>query len=159
VITKALIILENEFRLKHIRLEQDLDERIEQMCLDVNQIEQVFINILINAVHATDENGRVSIKSRSLPRRAVVRIEIADTGCGIPSDNLTKIFEPFFSTKEKGTGLGLAVSYGIVKNHGGSIWVSSKPGQGAQFNIDLPTNLKCDCPGRVRKPLFRRHKF
>ena len=144
VITKALIILENEFRLKHIRLEQDLDESIERMCLDVNQIEQVFVNILINAVHATDENGRVSIKSRSLPKRAIVRIEIADTGCGIPSDNLMKIFEPFFSTKEKGTGLGLAVSYGIVKNHGGSIWVSSEPGQGAQFNIDLPTDLKCD---------------
>jgi signal transduction histidine kinase len=144
VIKKALLILENEFRLEHIRLETDLAPDIDKMCLDGNQMEQVFVNILINAVHATDENGEVIVRSRKLGKGEMVRIEIIDTGHGISAENLSKIFEPFFSTKEKGTGLGLAVSYGIIQNHGGNIWVSSEPGKGTQFIIDLPRGLKCD---------------
>jgi signal transduction histidine kinase len=144
VIRKALLILENEFRLEHIRLEADLAPDIDKMCLDGNQIEQVLVNILINAVHATDENGKVIVRSRKLGKGEMVRIQIVDTGHGISAENLSKIFEPFFSTKEKGTGLGLAVSYGIIQNHGGNIWVSSEPGKGTQFIIDLPRGLKCD---------------
>jgi two-component system sensor histidine kinase AtoS len=102
-------------------------------------MEQVVVNILINAVQATPENGFITVKSSWLPDPRVVRIHIADTGCGISAENLPKVFEPFFSTKEKGTGLGLAVSYGIVKGHGGNIQVSSEEGKGTEFTIDLPS--------------------
>jgi signal transduction histidine kinase len=139
VIEKALSILDNEFRLKHLQLEKTLAPQMEKICVDGNQMEQVFVNILINAVQATPENGFITVKSAWLPDSRVVRIQIADTGCGISAKNLSKVFEPFFSTKEKGTGLGLAVSYGIVKGHGGHIRVSSQEGAGAEFTIDLPS--------------------
>lgn len=139
VIEKAVSILDNEFRLKHLKLEIILSPQMEKISLDGNQMEQVVVNILINAVQATPENGIITVKSSWLPDPRVARIHIADTGCGISTENLPKVFEPFFSTKEKGTGLGLAVSYGIVKGHGGQIRVSSHEGKGAEFTIDLPS--------------------
>ncbi|MEJ2473075.1 MAG: ATP-binding protein [Desulfobacterales bacterium] len=139
VIEKAVSILDNEFRLKHLKLEIILSPQMEEISLDGNQMEQVVVNILINAVQATPENGIITVKSSWLPDPQVARIHIADTGCGISTENLSKVFEPFFSTKEKGTGLGLAVSYGIVKGHGGQIRVSSHEGKGAEFTIDLPS--------------------
>jgi signal transduction histidine kinase len=138
IIEKALSILENEFRLQHIQVEKNLSTATEKIWLDSNQVEQVFVNILINAIHATPEQGKIIIKSKMIPERNFVRVKISDTGCGIPPEHLPKIFEPFFSTKEKGTGLGLAVSYGILKNHRGNIKVSSQPGKGACFTIDFP---------------------
>jgi two-component system NtrC family sensor kinase len=144
VIEKAVSILDNEFRLKHLELEKILSPQMEKICLDGNQMEQVFVNILINAVQATPENGIITVKSSWLPDPRVVRIHIADTGCGISTENLPKVFEPFFSTKEKGTGLGLAVSYGIVKGHGGNIQVSSEEERGTEFTIDLPSREQPD---------------
>lgn len=138
VIEKALTILENEFRLHHIQLQKELSGNMQPTCLDSNQIEQVFVNILLNAVHATPEKGRITVRSEMLPSDNRVRVEISDTGSGISKENLNKIFEPFFSTKEKGTGLGLAVSYGIVKNHLGDIHVNSETGKGTRFTIDFP---------------------
>lgn len=138
VIEKALSILDNEFRLRHLKLEQTLSPQMEKISLDGNQMEQVFVNILINAVQATPEDGIITVRTSWLPGPRVVRIQITDTGCGISAENLPKVFEPFFSTKEKGTGLGLAVSYGIVKNHGGNIRTCSVEGKGAEFTIDLP---------------------
>jgi len=139
IIDKTLSILDNEFRLQHLKLEKRLSPQMEKISLDGNQMEQVFVNILINAVQATPEKGVITVRSTWLPDPRVVRIQIADTGCGISAENLPKVFEPFFSTKEKGTGLGLAVSYGIVKGHGGNIWVTSQEGKGAEFTIDLPS--------------------
>ncbi len=104
---------------------------------DPNQIEQVFINILINAGQAMAGGGTLSIETEFGPEGVAVRIR--DTGCGIPEDHLPKIFDPFFSTKEShGTGLGLSVSYGIIENHGGSIEVSSRVASGTVFTIRLP---------------------
>jgi two-component system NtrC family sensor kinase len=108
------------------------------MCLDGNQVEQVFVNILINAIHAVEENGEIFIASRLDGEEGTVAVEITDNGPGISPENRSKIFEPFFSTKAKGTGLGLAVSYGIVKNHKGDIQVSSGSGEGARFTITFP---------------------
>jgi len=73
-----------------------------------------------------------------IPKSKRLRIEIGDTGCGIPPEDMSRIFEPFFSTERNGTGLGLAVSYGIIQKHGGNIQVSSQPGQGTQFTIEIP---------------------
>lgn len=138
IIEKALSILENEFRLRHIRVEKHLADEMDSIYLDENQIEQVFINLMLNAVQAIEDQGEVIIRSALESERNRLRVTIADSGCGIPSEHLDKIFEPFFSTKPKGTGLGLAVSFGIIQNHGGRIRVSSQLGKGSCFTVDFP---------------------
>lgn len=138
IIEKALGILENEFRIRHISVEKHLSSEMPDSLLDVNLMQQVFVNLLINSVEAIQENGVITIQSRMSPDQESQSIEISDTGCGIPSDNMTKLFEPFFSTKKNGTGLGLAVSYGIIHKHQGHIHVSSQEGQGARFTVDIP---------------------
>jgi signal transduction histidine kinase len=141
VLEKALNMLENEFRLHHIQIESQLERRLPQTLLDENQIEQVFVNLLLNAVQAIDQKGKITVKSRPSSDRKGIVVSIGDTGCGIPEKNLTKIFDPFFSTKAKGTGLGLAVSYGIVNNHNGTIKASSRPGEGSVFELRFPVTL------------------
>jgi len=138
IIEKALSILENEFRLHHLTVEKDLSAKMEQSLLDENLIQQVFVNLLLNAVHAIGENGKVIVRSYPDPHGKNILVEIEDTGCGISSEHLSKIFEPFFSTKPKGTGLGLAVSYGIIRNHQGDIRVTSKKGKGTCFTLEIP---------------------
>ena len=138
VIEKALRILENEFHLHHIGIETRLSDQVQETLLDENQVEQVFINLLLNAVQAIGEKGSITVKSHMDHERKCAVIEIADTGSGIPAENIAKIFEPFFSTKPKGTGLGLAVSYGIVKNHGGDINAFSNPGESTRFVLEFP---------------------
>jgi len=139
IIQKSLNILENEFRLRHIRIEKDLAPDLPDGCVDANQLEQVFVNLLLNAAQAIDEGGTITIRSRANPARREIVVDIIDTGCGIPAENLGKIFEPFFSTKKNGSGLGLAVSFGIVKNHQGRLEVISRPGQGSHFTVALPS--------------------
>jgi len=138
IMKNALGIVENEFRLRHVGLERELAEDMVKTLLDENQIEQVFINLLLNAVHAVEENGNVTVQSRLDSLHNKVQVEITDNGCGIAADDIKKIFEPFYSTKTKGTGLGLAVSYGIIKNHHGDIRVYSVPGEITRFTIELP---------------------
>ena len=138
IMESALGIVDNEFRLRHVGLQLQLAEDMSKTLLDENQIEQVFINLLLNAVHAVEENGHVVVKSAVDSKHKTVRVEIIDNGCGIVANDIEKIFEPFYSTKTKGTGLGLAVSYGIVKNHQGDIRVYSVPGKITRFTIELP---------------------
>lgn len=138
IIEKTLSMLENEFRLHHIRVERLLSSEMPDIFVDVNQMHQVFVNLLLNAVEAIQDNGVITIRSRLDPGQNCVIVEITDTGSGIPSENMLKVFEPFFSTKAKGTGLGLAVSYRIIRNHQGDIQVSSQPGQGTRFTIEIP---------------------
>ncbi|MGB5749447.1 MAG: ATP-binding protein [Desulfobacterales bacterium] len=138
IIKTALGIVENEFRLRHVDLELELAEDMVETFLDENQIEQFFITLLLNALHAIEKNGRVTVLSAVDSEQNNVRVEIADDGCGIAVDDIKKIFEPFYSTKTKGTGLGLAVSYGIVKNHQGDIRVFSVPGKITRFTIEFP---------------------
>lgn len=138
VIVKALHLLDNEFRLHHIRVEMDLSKQLPEILIDENQIEQIFVNLLLNAIQAIEEQGTVTVRSYITPDRKKVAIDVIDTGCGIPQENMSKIFEPFFSTKPKGTGLGLAVTYGIVQKHGGRIYAFSQPGKGSRFIVELP---------------------
>jgi two-component system NtrC family sensor kinase len=147
VMEKTLNLLDNEFRLRHIQVEKNLSPDLPPAFLDVNQIQQVFINLLINAAEAIQGEGRISVTSRLGSDDRSILTEIADNGCGIPAGNLSKIFEPFFSTKEKGTGLGLSVSFGIIENHQGRIEVSSRPGSGTRFSVILPVH-----PGEAASP-------
>lgn len=102
---------------------------------DPTQLSQVFLNILINATQAIAEKGTITLSSYEEEKN--VYIKISDTGCGITAENLLKVFDPFFSTK-KGPGLGLSVSYNIIKQHGGDIKAESAPGKGTTFIITLP---------------------
>jgi two-component system, NtrC family, sensor kinase len=138
VVEKALRILDNEFRLHRIQLTKDLQAGLPKLPMDVGQIEQVLVNLLLNAVQAMEEEGNIVLRTSLSPDRTKIEIEISDTGCGVPQKHMDKIFEPFFSTKAKGTGLGLAVTYGILQRHGGAIRVSSVAGQGSTFVVELP---------------------
>jgi signal transduction histidine kinase len=138
VINKALSILDNEFRLNRISVEKRLSENLPNVLIDVNQIEQVFINFFMNAIEAIHGQGQITVRSYADEDNSGVVVEIEDSGMGIPQEHLNRIFEPFFSTKPKGTGLGLAVNYGLIQKHGGQIKVSSQPGHGTAITIRLP---------------------
>ena len=103
-----------------------------------SQLNQVFMNLLLNAAQAIEGSGTITLRTRA--DADTVRIEVADTGKGIPPEVRARIFEPFFTTKPvgKGTGLGLSLVYGIVRRHGGKIEVDSEPGRGTCFRIELP---------------------
>jgi signal transduction histidine kinase len=141
IIQRSLNILENEFRLRHIRIKKNFAPGPQNICVDANQLEQVFVNLLLNAAQAIDNNGTITIRSRVNAALREIAVDVIDTGCGIPHEHLSQIFEPFFSTKKNGSGLGLAVSFGIVKNHQGRLEVSSRPGQGSHFTVTLPLLL------------------
>lgn len=140
IIEKALNMLSNEFYLHRIDIEKDLSEGIGDIELDGKQIQQVLVNLLLNAVQAIGEKGVIRISSDVDINMECIRLKIADTGCGIEEDQISKVFEPFFSTKSNGTGLGLSVSYGIVQKHKGSIRVKSRVSKGSRFIIELPYN-------------------
>ncbi|OQX65969.1 MAG: hypothetical protein B5M55_01955 [Desulfococcus sp. 4484_242] len=146
VINSAVGIVENEFHLRHVKIQKELAHDMAEALLDKHQIEQVLINLLLNALHAVDSRGLVTLRSAVDRDRRKVLAEIADNGCGIPKEHLEKIFEPFFSTKANGTGLGLAVSYGIVKNHNGDIRVWSEPARGTRFMIEFPLATDASVP-------------
>jgi two-component system NtrC family sensor kinase len=105
---------------------------------DRDQLRQVFTNLIINGLQAMDGGGTLVLDLLPDQAGCSAEIRIADSGCGIPTEQMEKLFTPFFTTKPRGTGLGLAVSYGIVKDHGGDIRVASQPGQGSEFTVLLP---------------------
>jgi two-component system NtrC family sensor kinase len=123
---------------KGIRVNLDADRDMCTLWADPNQIRQVLINLLNNAIHATDEEGKITVRLQTADTGAT--IDIIDSGAGIPKENLDRIFEPFFSTKSpgEGTGLGLFVTRDIVEKFGGLITVESKLGRGSRFRVHIP---------------------
>jgi len=138
LVDRAVKMLENEFRLRHVQIKRSYSTELKTVMLDENLVQQVLVNLLLNAVQAIDQNGTIEIRTRMDAVGGGIIVEVQDTGCGIPAEHLNKIFEPFFSTKKNGSGLGLAVSYGIIRNHKGELTVASPPGSGACFTIKLP---------------------
>jgi two-component system, NtrC family, sensor histidine kinase HydH len=106
---------------------------------DAEQLKQVLLNLIINAVHATDRGGKVSIRSSSAADRLC--IEVQDEGCGITAEQQDRMFEPFFTTKERGTGLGLAIAATIVEQHGGTLTGNNNQEKGMTFRLELPFNV------------------
>jgi signal transduction histidine kinase len=125
-----------------VRLQLALQENLPWVLVDVNQMKQVLLNLIHNALQAMPHGGELAISTESSMRggRDWIRVSVQDTGVGIPKPDQTRIFEPFFTTKgdQGGTGLGLSVTYGIVRDHGGQIDVESQPGAGSRFSIWLP---------------------
>ena len=148
VIDDTVRIVEKPAHLRDIEITVDLDRTLPPVWIDADQIKQVVMNMLVNAQHAVEEKGSITITTRRMtdPRtpatepKPMVAISIVDTGCGIPEKNLKRIFDPFFTSKDvgRGTGLGLSVSHGIVEAHGGLIEVQSKVGEGSTFRVFLP---------------------
>ncbi len=140
VLDKTFEIIVHQQRFFGITLIKDYDTSIPPIIIDENLMEQVFMNIILNALDAMQGSGTLSVRTRRA--EGWVEIDFQDTGVGMPEEILDKIFDPFFTTKDStegmGMGLGLAVSYGIVKNHNGDIQVSSKVGEGTTFTIKLP---------------------
>jgi len=142
----TLSLVENQALIKGVSLNFEPGEGLPMITLDRNQMQSVLLNIIINALDATDPGGSITVTSgigvsTSRPGQNGIEILCTDTGCGIPPENLNKLFDPFFTTKDvgHGTGLGLSVSYGIVERHGGTMWVQSKVGKGSTFKVWLPT--------------------
>jgi PAS domain S-box-containing protein len=139
-INDGLFFLVNQALFHNIQIIKRLDSFLPFVRGNASQLKQVFMNIIVNAAEAMHGSGTLTITTSSAPDRKTVFVEFTDTGEGIPEENFTRIFDPFFTTKEvgKGTGLGLATSYGIVEDHGGKISVRSKVGEGTTFTIELP---------------------
>jgi two-component system sensor histidine kinase HydH len=123
-------------REKGVSLEEQLDPRLPKIEADPDQLEQVLLNLVKNALEATEEAGRIVLASGS--RDGQVWFSVQDTGKGMPEEVLEKIFHPFFTTKDKGTGLGLAVIHKIITDHHGTITVDSAAGEGSTFTVQLP---------------------
>ncbi|MDY6903253.1 MAG: response regulator [Thermodesulfobacteriota bacterium] len=134
----TLNVVWNELKYK-VSLKKDYGQLPFVKCFP-QQLNQVFMNILVNAAHAIEDKGEVTITTQAENNMVVVRI--SDTGCGIAPENISKIFDPFFTTKEvgKGTGLGMNVAYNIIQNHGGTIDVKSEVGKGTTFEIRVPVS-------------------
>lgn len=143
VIRKTFALVQNMLDVSNIDTKLNLEEGLPPVLIDEPQIRQVLVNLITNAVQAMSAGGNLFIASRPGENRDLVKITVMDTGKGIAPEFLPHIFDPFFSTKgEGGTGLGLSVSYGIIKNHRGNIRVESKVGVGTTFTIELPIARK-----------------
>jgi len=141
ILHKTTDLIENELRIHHIMLEKDIADNLPMVNGDLQKLQQVFLNLIINAEQAIGEDGKISVHALKTDK-GYIRTSISDTGPGIDPKHLSQIFDPFFTTKEagKGTGLGLSIVYGIVKKHGGYIEVASELGEGTTFSVYLPVS-------------------
>ena len=139
-ISQTLFLLENQALFHNIEIIKSLEPDLPKVPSDIQQLNHVFMNIILNAAEAMEGTGQLRVETLPSDNGCGVLIRISDTGPGIPEDALPHIFEPFFTTKEqgKGTGLGLSLAYGIIENHSGRIWAESKIGEGTIFTIELP---------------------
>jgi PAS domain S-box-containing protein len=145
-ISRTLFLLKNQTLFQNITIETELAPRLPTVTSDSQQLNHMFMNIILNAAQAMEGEGCLTVRTCASADARTVCIEIADTGPGIPPEVLPHIFDPFFTTKDegKGTGLGLSLVYGIVENHGGQIKAFSEPGKGAVFVIELPVTPSVD---------------
>ncbi len=138
VINDVLSLLEKQINLEGVKIEKSLADDIPPFQGNETQLAQVIMNIIQNGAQAIEGSGTIQIRSRLSADGGEAVIEISDTGAGIPKIHRERIFEPFFTSKEEGTGLGLSVAYGIVKNHHGSIHVDSEENRGTTFTLRFP---------------------
>ena len=130
-------------KAKNIRLARETQAKLPMVLVDFDQLQQVILNLLTNAIEAVEPGGSISITTRASDSGEKVEINVSDNGRGIDPEHLPHIFEPFYTTKEecKGVGLGLAIAFGIIKQHKGEISVHSTPGKGTTFTLRLPVKI------------------
>jgi signal transduction histidine kinase len=141
LIEQTLILNSNLLKINKIRVIEELEHNLPLITASEDQIKQVVMNLISNAVESMSQisTKRLTIRTFSKPEKKAVVIQVRDTGSGISQETISKVFEPFFTTKKngKGVGLGLSVVYGIIKEHGGQLYVDSTPGEGTRFSITL----------------------
>jgi two-component system NtrC family sensor kinase len=144
LLQKCLLLSRHKMELQNIRTELELNGKIPKIWGDFNQIQQAMINLIFNAIDAMPEGGTLTLSSSLHASNRSVKIQVKDTGCGILSESLEKIFDPFYTTKKEGQGMGLGLStvYGIIDRHKGRIEVSSEPNKGTVFTLLLPSAQK-----------------
>lgn len=140
IIQNVISLLESQANMNNILFHVDLDAHLPYISCDENHLKQVFINVCKNAIEALPQGGEIFVEGeRVSPTR--IHIRIRDTGCGIDPSQIPRLGEPFYTTKEKGTGLGLMISHRILEDHGGSLSIESEPGKGTTVHIALPARL------------------
>jgi two-component system NtrC family sensor kinase len=150
LIERVLELRNYDLRVRNIDIALDMDPELPETMLDTNQVQQVLLNIIINAEQAMrSEGGEGRLRIATRAQRGGIVASFADSGPGMSAETLRRIFDPFFTTKDagEGTGLGLTISYGIIEDHGGRIWAESEPGRGTTFLIELP--MLTAAPGRA----------
>jgi signal transduction histidine kinase len=142
VIRETMTLVEHQFTKTGIRVSLEIQEPLPSIRGNAGQLQQVFLNLFLNARDAMERDGALVVKAWE--GGSGVEVEVADTGPGIAAEHLPRIYDPFFTTKaaRKGTGLGLSITYGIVRDHGGMIEVESRPGEGAKFRLEFPVLRK-----------------
>jgi two-component system NtrC family sensor kinase len=145
VIEETLSFIEHQLKLKHIKLVTQFSPDLPKVTIDINQIKQVFLNILLNAIDAIQDGGTLTISADaagSAPAERQLRIIVADTGCGIASDKLEKVFDPFYTTKDStgNAGLGLSITKGIIDKHHGTVRIESEVDKGTRVIVGLPAS-------------------
>ncbi|MFA7256808.1 MAG: ATP-binding protein [Kiritimatiellales bacterium] len=150
IIENSLRLAEQQFLQHEITLERHLDARRHVIEADAEQLNQTFVNFFLNATHAMNKGGTLTVRTSVIPHSQDIplvtgmqngdriQVDVQDTGCGIAPEELSKIFDPFFTTKENGVGLGLSVSHGIIQEHNGTIDVESEKGKGSVFHVQFP---------------------
>jgi len=140
LLTGCISLIENQAIFHNIEITSNLDPSLPMIIVDPSQVERVFLNLIINAAEAMEGSGKLTITTTMNAKTRCIDVDVKDTGPGITDENLEKIFDPFFTTKETGhgVGLGLAISHGIVNEHGGSLTVETELGKGTTFTVSLP---------------------
>jgi two-component system, NtrC family, sensor kinase len=157
IVRSTLSLVQHKMKLSNVEVETRLRDDLPAAHCDASQVQQVVLNLLLNAAEATQTKSERRVVVETAVEPGAVTLTVSDNGEGIPSENLSKIFDPFFTTKSdgKGVGLGLAVSYGIIQAHGGDIEVRSQPGQGTTFSVSLPLEAAA-APGEPLLELARK---
>jgi len=153
IVERALALLEKQATVRNIKVVKDLDKALPFIVVDKNKMQQVVSNLVINACEAMPDGGTLTIATRPGDDGRRIELRVADTGVGIPKSNMGQLFDPFFTTKSHGTGLGLAVSYGIVQQRGGTIEVESEVGKGSAFTVKLPLEETAENRKRAKEYL------
>jgi two-component system NtrC family sensor kinase len=141
VIDDAIALIANQITLNQCELIKNFNQ-VPSIVADPMQLRQVFLNIIMNSCEAIQKGGKITVTTSFLEPEETVMAKITDDGSGIQPEDLAKIFDPFFTSKENGTGLGLSVVYGITNSHRGTVHIESTPGQGTTVAIRLPIEVK-----------------
>ena len=142
-LNNVLSFMKDHILLRNVDIYTYLDPRLPSVKAEENKLEQVFVNLIVNAAQSMNGRGELTLHTSMDSKTDRVIIQIMDTGCGIERKNVEKVFEPFFTTKgqEKGTGLGLSICHGIIEQHKGSIAVERSDETGSVLKIELPASV------------------
>ena len=140
MINHSLKMIERDAQAKHINVKTDISLDVSNVHIDPDRMNQVFLNLYLNAIEAMEDGGTLSVALRQREDLKNVRITVSDTGSGINKEDLVHVFDPYFTTKQSGTGLGLAIVHNIIEAHKGEVRVESEPGSGTTVTILLPVD-------------------